>query len=170
MSGIKEFFENEARKIQNGEAEYCHSAEWLDIFWPADEYALIKLCKENTLGDFYSECEDLLSNFLRSKSIELPDNLLHEAVELNRNLIKLPFQKENLEFNTSFNIWEFYRGVLIGEPVDLANRSCINRIDRTKVTYNNWEDWYREVIWYGNKKGAYLYGNDAVYREIAGHY
>jgi len=170
LSGIKEFFENEARKIQNGEAEYCHSAEWLDIFWPADEYALIKLCKENTLGDFYSECEDLLSNFLRSKSIELPDNLLHEAVELNRNLIKLPFQKENLEFNTSFNIWEFYRGVLIGEPVDLANRSCINRIDRTKVTYNNWEDWYREVIWYGNKKGAYLYGNDAVYREIAGHY
>ena len=122
------------------------------------------------MGDFYAECEDLLSSFLDSKSIKLPDNLLHETVELNRNLIKLPFQKVNLEFDTSFNIWEFYRGVLTGEPVDLASRSCVNRIDRTKVTYNTWEDWYREVIWYGNKKGAYLYGNEAVDREIAGHY
>jgi hypothetical protein len=170
LSGIKAFFEEEACKIQSGGPEYCHSSEWLDIFWPADEYALIKLCKENTLGDFYAECEDLLSGFLDSKSIKLPDNLLHETVELNRNLIKLPFQKVNLEFDTSFNIWEFYRGVLTGEPVDLASRSCVNRIDRTKVTYNTWEDWYREVIWYGNKKGAYLYGNEAVDREIAGHY
>ena len=78
--------------------------------------------------------------------------------------------KENLEFDTSFNIWEFYRGVLTGEQVDLSSRSCINRIDRTKVTYESWEDWYREVIWYGNKKGAYLYGNEALDREIAGHY
>lgn len=170
LSGIKAFFEDEACKIQSGGPEYCHSEEWLDIFWPADEYALIKLCKENTLADFYAECEDLLSGFLISKSIELPDNLLHEAVELNRNLIKLPFQKENLEFDTSSNIWEFYRGVLTGEHVDLASRSCVNRIDRTTVTYGTWEDWYREVIWYGNKKGAYLYGNEAVDREIAGHY
>jgi hypothetical protein len=52
LSGIKAFFEEEACKIQSGGPEYCHSSEWLDIFWPADEYALIKLCKENTLSDF----------------------------------------------------------------------------------------------------------------------
>jgi radical SAM superfamily enzyme YgiQ (UPF0313 family) len=170
LSSIKAFFINEARNIQNGGPEYCHSAEWLDIFWPADEYALIKLCKDKTLDAFYSECEDLLGKFLKSKSVQLPENLLHEAVELNHKLIKLPFQASNLEFETSFNIWEFYRAVLVGEQVELANRPCINRIDRTKVVYNSWDEWYREVIWYGNKKGAYLYGNDAVEREIAGHY
>jgi len=26
------------------------------------------------------------------------------------------------------------------------------------------------VVWYGNKKGAYLYGNRAVEVEYAGHY
>ena len=170
LSGIKAVFIEEARKIQNGGPEYCHSAEWLDIFWPADEYALIKLCKDNALEAFYSECEALLADFLKSKAVRLPENLLHEAIELNRNLIKLPFQKANLELETSFNIWECYRAVLVGEQVELANRPCINRIDRTKVVYNTWDDWYREVIWYGNKKGAYLYGNDAVEREIAGHY
>jgi predicted AlkP superfamily pyrophosphatase or phosphodiesterase len=43
-------------------------------------------------------------------------------------------------------------------------------IDRTSKTYTSWEQWYREVIWYGNKKGAYLYGSEAVGRQLAGHH
>jgi hypothetical protein len=167
---IRDFFVDTARSIQNGGPEYCHSPEWLDIFWPADEYALIKLCVENKLGEFYRECELLLEGFLESKSLALPPRLLHEGIELNRNLIKLPFQKTNLEYPTSYNIWEFYRAVLVGEQVPLIERKCMNRIDRTNVVYHSWDDWYREVIWYGNKKGAYLYGNDAVEPELAGHY
>jgi hypothetical protein len=58
----------------------------------------------------------------------------------------------------------------VGARVQLEERPCVNRINRTKVTYHSWEDWYREVVWYGNKKGAYLYGNDLVERELAGHY
>jgi hypothetical protein len=170
IARIKHFFIDEARKIQNGGPEYCHSAEWLDIFWPADEYILIKLCVENKLGDFYKEAEKLLGEFLKSKFLELPPKLLHEAVELNNKLIKLPFQKQDLEVETSYNIWGFYRSVLVGESVQLEERACVNRINRTKVVYNSWDDWYREVIWYGNKKGAYLYGNDTVERELAGHY
>ena len=34
----------------------------------------------------------------------------------------------------------------------------------------SWEDWCREVIWYGNKKGAYLYGNRALEPQLAGHF
>jgi len=26
------------------------------------------------------------------------------------------------------------------------------------------------VIWWGNKRGAYLYGNEPLGRELAGHY
>jgi hypothetical protein len=170
IAEIKRFFIEKARDIQNGGPEYCHSARWLDIFWPADEYVLIKLCVENKLANFYKEAETLLSEFLKARFLQLPPKLLHEAVELNRNLIKLPFQKDNLAFETSYNIWEFYRSVLVGERVQLEERTCVNRINRTKVIYPSWEEWYREVVWYGNKKGAYLYGNDLVERELAGHY
>lgn len=170
ISEIKHFFIEKARDIQNGGPEYCHSAQWLDIYWPADEYILIKLCVENKLAGFYREAESLLTEFLKSRFLQLPPSLLHEAVELNRNLIKLPFQNKDLEFETSYNMWEFYRSVLVGEKVQLEERSCDNRINRTRTVYNSWEDWYREVIWYGNKKGAYLYGNDTVERELAGHY
>jgi hypothetical protein len=170
LAEIRGFFLDKARDIQNGGPEYCHSTEWLDIFWPADEYILIKLCVEKKLAAFYNEAEQLISGLLKEKFLQLPAKLLHEAVELNRELIKLPFQKENFELQTSYNLWEFYRSVLIGEAVQLMERPCINRIDRTKTIYNAWNDWYREVIWYGNKKGAYLYGNEAVEPEIAGHY
>jgi len=170
IAEIKRFFTEKARDIQNGGPEYCHSAKWLDIFWPADEYVLIKLCVEDKLANFYKEAETLLSEFLKSRFLQLPPKLLHEAVELNRHLIKLPFQKDDLAFETSYNIWEFYRSILVGEGVQLEERACVNRINRTKVVYHSWEDWYREVVWYGNKKGAYLYGNDLVERELAGHY
>jgi hypothetical protein len=60
--------------------------------------------------------------------------------------------------------------VLVGDRVALTPRPVVNRIRRSRAVYDTWTDWYREVIWYGNKKGAYLYGNDAAERELAGHY
>jgi len=170
ITEIKQFFIEKARDIQNGGPEYCHSAKWLDIYWPADEYILIKLCVENKLTGFYREAEALLTAFLKARFLQLPPKLLNEAIELNRNLIKLPFQTENLDLETSYNLWEFYRSALVGDAIQLEERVCINRINRTKTIYRSWEEWYREVIWYGNKKGAYLYGNDLVDRELAGHY
>jgi radical SAM superfamily enzyme YgiQ (UPF0313 family) len=170
IAEIKQFFIKSARDIQQGGPEYSHSAEWLDIFWPTDEYVVIKLCVENKLASFYREAESLLGEMLQARLLQLPARLLHEAVELNHNLIKLPFQTTDLEVGTSYNIWEFYRSILVGERVVLQERPCVNRVNRTRTVYTSWEDWYREVIWYGNKKGAYLYGSDTVERELAGHY
>jgi radical SAM superfamily enzyme YgiQ (UPF0313 family) len=170
LADIKRFFIDKARDIQAGGAEYCHSPEWLDIFWPADEYVLIKLCVEGKLDRFYAEAESLLAELTEAHSAAMPRELLHEAVRLNRQLIKLPFQRDDIEVETSHNIWEYYRAVLVGDRIPLEERACVNRIRRSQAVYDTWTDWYREVIWYGNKKGAYLYGNDAAERELAGHY
>ncbi len=170
LADIKRFFVDKARDIQGGGAEYCHSAEWLDIFWPADEYVLIQLCVEGKLDRFYAEAESLLAELTEAHSAALPRALLAEAVRLNRQLVKLPFQRDDIEVGTSHNIWEYYRSVLVGDRVPLEERACVNRIRRSQAVYETWTDWYREVIWYGNKKGAYLYGNDAAERELAGHY
>ena len=170
IAGIRNFFHAKARDIQGGGSEYCHSAEWLDIYWPADEYVLIKLCVEGRVQAFYDEVEALLMEFLAEQDLKLPQGVLHEAIELNRSLIKLPFLTTDLELETSYNIWDFYRATLVGDKVPLEQRRVINRIERAKHVYHSWVDWYREVIWYGNKKGAYLYGNESVEPELAGHY
>lgn len=170
IHGIKEFFATKAHDIQAGGVEYCHCSEWLDIFWPADEYVLIDLCINGKLLDFYREAEKLFFALDAARGQKLPLGLLAEAIRLNSALMKLPFQTENLNVETSYNIWDFYRSVLVGAHVKLEKRRCMNRIDREKIVYRGWDHWCREVIWYGNKKGAYLYGNDVASSELAGHY
>lgn len=166
----REFFLEKARDIQRGGSEFCESKEWLNIWWLTDEYMLIKLCVEGKLQAFYREAEQALQQFLEARKLEFPDGLLRETIEYNRALLKLPFQTEDLTIELSHNIWEFYRSVLEGRPVSLVKKPCKIHIDRTSQTWSTWEDWFREVIWYGNKKGAYLYGNNEVEPQLAGHY
>lgn len=170
ISEICSFFTEKAREIQRGGPEYCHRKEWLNIWWPVEEYIMIKLCVEGTLGKFYKEAEEMLAHFLASKYVQLPSQLLHEAIDLNRNLIKLPCQTEDLDLTLSYNIGEFYQSVLVGAPIPLENRECTYHINRTGQVFLSWEDWFRDVIWYGTKKGAYLYGNNLVERQIEGHF
>ena len=42
---------------------------------------------------------------------------------------------------------------------------------RTTEQWRSWYEWFEKVIWYGNKKGAYLYGTcSSNAGELAGHY
>lgn len=157
FSEINRFFIDKARDIQNGGAEYCESKKWLNIWWPADELMLIRLCTENKLDLFYAEAEKEFERFLEKKGLDLPPGLLHESVSYNRNLMKLPFQKDDMPVELSYNIRDMYHAVLKGKPASLEQGKYHYLIDCSSQTWPSWEDWCREVIWYGNKKGAYLY-------------
>jgi radical SAM superfamily enzyme YgiQ (UPF0313 family) len=169
LKEVREFFHGRAREIQQGAPEYCHSAEFLNIFWPDDELALIRLIAENKIEAFYHEAWKILQRALGSEYASLQP-VFEDAVRLNRGLLKLPFQTEDLELKLRYNIWEFYRGVLRGESVPLLEKPVTCHIDRTTKAYWTWDDFCREVIWYGNKKGAYLYSNREVEPQIAGIY
>ena len=167
---INSFFTEKAKDIQSGGFEFCNSPDWLDIWWPADEYMFIKLCRENKLDIFYQEARELLKLFLDSQFIDFPTDLLDQSIMLNRELVKLPFQEEDTYITTSYNIWEFFQSVLVGKPILLDEVGCTYHINRAGFSWSSWKKWYREVVWYGNKKGAYLYGNDQIERQYAGHY
>lgn len=170
LAEVRSFFRDEAQRIQNGGYEFVQSKEWLNIWWPADEYMLIKLVVEDRLGGFYEQAKMLLERFLKSRGLAMPPNLLCDASLLNRSLLKMPFQTEDLDLDLSYNIWEHYRSVILGQPVPLENKPTRQHIDRTSQTWSSWDRWFREVIWWGNKKGAYLYGTRSSAGELAGHY
>lgn len=107
--------------------------------------------------------------FLRDKFLSLPSDLLHEAIILNKSLLKQPFQTENLDLELSYNIWEFYQATLIGDDVPLEQESRKYHINRSSDTWLSWDDWCREVVWYGNSTGAYFYGTNVVEAQLAGH-
>jgi len=170
LDEVRSFFLKRAREMQSGGPELVSSKDWLNIWWPAHEYMLIKLCVENKLEQFHQEAEELLARMVKNRSLTLPEGLLHDAMELNRGLLKLPFQTEDLDLDLSYNVWEVYRSRLVGEDLALENKPNRYHINRTGQTWSSWDDWCREVIWYGNKRGAYLYGSDVVEPQIAGHY
>jgi len=157
LSDINSFFAKKAAEIQNGGPEFCESKKWLNIWWPADELLLIDLCAENKLAEFYKEAEKLISRYLQKIKITNYETIVRESMRLNKNLIKLPFQKEDMELDLSYNIWDVYYAALRGVAAPLKNGEYCYRIDRTGNKWPSWEDWCREVIWYGNKKGAYIY-------------
>lgn len=172
LSEINEFFANTAQDMQDGkQEEFVHSGEWLNIWWPPEEYIFIKLCVENKLLAFYEEAQKGFSLFLRQIGKNVPDDLLGETLELNRLLIKMPFQTEDTQIGLSYNIWDIYRKVLLGGRVQLEkNETRIYKIDRTSEKWLTWDDWYQKMVWWGNRRGAYLYGNKLAGAEIAGHY
>lgn len=157
LNEINSFFSDKAKAIQNGGFEYCESKKWLNVWWPADEFILIRLCVENKLPGFYREVEHVLDEFLQRKKIPNYRPILHDAILLNQNLMKMPFQKKNIDMGLSHNVWDVYRASLSGRTAKIKNGHYHHEIDRTSAKWASWKDWCREVVWYGNKKGAYLY-------------
>jgi radical SAM superfamily enzyme YgiQ (UPF0313 family) len=174
LGEIRDFLLDFARAIQEGGPEYVYSAEWLGIFWPADEYVFLKLTAEGRLDDFYAEARALLRERVAAAAGEdaLPRarEALDEALRLSRALLKQPFQSGEVVVQSSYDILPYYRNALRGLPRSLDRAEVRYRIDRSTERWDDFQTWSREVVWYGNKKGAYLYGNRAVQAELAGHY
>ncbi len=153
---IAEFFKAFARQLQAGGDEYVFSDEWLSIYWPADEYLFIKLVSENRIADFYREARDILGQFVASDD-PATHRVLDDAIRINQAMLKLPFCDDVLEIDCGMDILKFHNNVLQGRVEYLAAEPASYRIDRSVDKWNEFDTWCREVVWYGNKKGAYFY-------------
>ncbi len=141
--------EEKASAIKRGEAEFCRS-EWLDIWWPMDELLFIEICAKEGLDTFYRESYKLLAPFNDS-------DLVRDALILNRALIKLPFQKEDIILSLESNILEVYKNALQGKKTKLTSVNHRYTIECSSEYWGSWQDWCKYVVWYGNKRGDYLY-------------
>lgn len=167
---IKNFFKEKARSIQEGDVEYCAGHEYLNIWWPADEFIFIKLMREYKLTDFYAQAREAIGAFFKKKKIDIDYKMLDQAIMFNKYLIKRPFCNSDLVMHFDYNLWEFYRSVLEMRQVSFEKKKNTYYIDRTSEKWESWEDWYKKVVWFGNKKGAYLYGNKVLGEERGGHF
>jgi tRNA A37 methylthiotransferase MiaB len=172
LGEIRDFFLHEARAIQQGGAEYVYSAEWLGIYWPHDEYIFVKMTAEGRLADFYHEAGDLLNKVMARKAAGDDLGLLAEAVRVNHLLVNQPFADDDLVVETASNLLEFYQAARNGEDMQLRRKPSSIRINRRGQSRDDFLTWCREIVWWGNKKGAYLYGHAPapVSLELAGHY
>lgn len=169
LHDIQTFFLSEAAAIQEGGPEYVYSPDWLGIFWPADEYVFIRMTAKGELDAFYREAHRRLLEIV-GDAPSVPARALEDAVALNRALVRQPFVADVLEVGTEYDVLGFVRGILQGEPKPLEESPRVVRVDRRSPSWDDFGSWCREVVWWGNKKGAYLYGSDSVEVQLAGHY
>ena len=156
ISDIHKFFKARATDIQNGGDENSGAKEWLNLNWPSDEYIFIKLIFENKIGEFYREAKKVLCEFIERNKLEVI-SFLDDAVILNQALIKQPFQKENIHIQTTYNIWESYLKAVSMVNYSLERGNYDYMIDCCSEVWQTWDEWFREVVWYGNRQGDYLY-------------
>jgi radical SAM superfamily enzyme YgiQ (UPF0313 family) len=153
MGSLIAFMHENARNIQAGRPEYVPAPDFLDIWWPLDEYLLIRLMREGALDRLYADVSQLLSPYAN----RLPEGLLDDALRLNRSLLKEPFITSDIGIELCYEIPELYASFQKGTGIHPVKGIFRYLIDRTSRSWNDWESWMREMVWYGGKKGDYLY-------------
>ena len=158
LDWVLDLFYQEARSIQRGGPEYVYSKDYLGIYWPADEYAYIELTASGKLNRFLQELQVRLyqSNVMDHMGYE-QRYMVYDAVHLNSAMIHQPFQPDDLEVFQNFNVLDFWRSVRNGEKIEMVNDHRNVTVRRSERYYDDFQKWCREIVWWGNKKGAYLY-------------
>lgn len=156
LAEIISSFEEKALQILGGDSEYSKSKEWLNITWYPDELTLITLSTGGKLTKFFDEAKQMLIGFAAAADPTRAD-VISQAIALNQSLIKQPFVNDAAVVRCDYNVWEVYQSALKGDRVELTKGDYVYRVDRTTQRWTSWDDWCREVIWYGNKRGDYAY-------------
>lgn len=170
LNSIREYFIWKALDIQNGGSEYCEAKKWLNIWWPADEYIFIKTVSEGNINSFYDECRKLLLEIVELNNIELDETIINNAIFLNQNLLKIPFENFDVNVCLSYDILKYYKTYLEQGRAEISKVPTKYKIEKSKSYIGDWKTWYKEVVWYGNKKGVYLHGNINTEYQLSGHH
>ena len=116
------------------------------------------------------EAQQLLENHLCKINKTGCKPILAESIKINHLLLKQPNLKEDVEAECKYNIFEVYNQIIKGNLSSPQQKKSTLFIDRSTQTWSDWQTWCREVIWYGNKKGDYLYGSKGLEKHYAGHF
>ena len=121
---------------------------------------------------FYAEAGKLLAETVSARNSGLPMDIIDEAIRLNHALVHQPFARENVKIRLRYDLLDYWHKVRGGERALMREAPMAIEVDRTSKPYSDFQKWCREIVWWGNKKGAYLYSPRAaaITPELAGHY
>jgi len=158
IAAVRDIFENHARALQRGGSQYLAAPQWLDIWWPVDQYVLIWLAHQGLLDTFYSECEAVLLPLAGQSPHGIPEpSYISEAVQLNRAMLALPFQWADEHLRTRFSVVEDYQAILAGQEPKKARRDGEWAVKRSATVWMSWDDWCEDLIRRHFLPRGYLY-------------
>ena len=69
--------------------------------------------------------------------------------------MRRPFEKQNEELTLSYNIFDCYTLIKKNKKFSIKKSKQKLEIIKSDFFYETWDDWAREVIWYGHRSGKY---------------
>ena len=88
--------------------------------------------------------------------VEASSSIITESINLNHWLLNTPIKQQDV-FSAEWNILECFEAHINGRFVDLVRTNKLLRISDNSSYYPELDDWLREIVWYGNKRGSYLH-------------
>ena len=136
-----------ARAMAAGGNQYVAAPEWGNLLWPADQFALVTLVVGQKLDAFYAEAAAELDDLLGDLGLEDELPLVHDSLELNRALLRLPFESGTLRLALSHNALEVYRGILVGAEIPLSEGLHAYVIERSHWSSESLGAWFNHLAW-----------------------
>jgi hypothetical protein len=112
---------------------------------------------EGKLDAFYAEATTIYEEMLLSKRPDADLTLLYDAVELNRNMLRVPQRFKDTEVELSYNVLEFYEGVVNGTRVPLAKGRFNYKVDCTSTVWLSTVAWCEDVLTQIYRQDMFLY-------------
>jgi radical SAM superfamily enzyme YgiQ (UPF0313 family) len=150
-------FRSHSRDVQGGAPLYVPAPEWLDLWWPDDQYALISLAREGRLGAFYDEAQSLLTECAAGAGVGLDPVLLDDAVRLNRAMFALPRQWNDEVVELSYTVATAYHAALGGRTPIFSRCTETVLVERSGTVWLSWEDWCEDLVRNVYVRRKYLY-------------
>jgi radical SAM superfamily enzyme YgiQ (UPF0313 family) len=156
-AAMSKAFGDQARSISAGRPQYIPSTEWLNIWWPPDQYILISLAHGDALDAFYEEAQVIITRVAREGETGIAPALIEDAVRLNRAMLALPFQWVDEVVETTYPVADDYHAILTGVRAQLHKRPTVYRVARGGTIWMSWVDWCEDLVRRAHLRKDYLY-------------
>ncbi len=151
---IGELFREIKKKLDGSlEGEWNHSnPAFGNVTWFFEEGLYLELLYN------FDELKRLIDEFIKPMGFD--DKIYSELLKFQLNSIKMPFESGK-EFECDYDFLSYFHNVTSDENASLENKKTAYSFNAAKK-YDDWQTFARETVWYGRRKGATLYTNDAA--------
>ena len=120
------------------------------------------MCAAGELNDFYKESVQLFGEILGCGLTIEVNNLLQESALISNLLVRLPFEGDDVEVDITYNIPQYVKSIILGNKTKLQAGNYKIKVIRVGTQLQDCSEWAKRVIWFGNRRGAYLYDFECI--------
>lgn len=111
----------------------------------------------------FLECAHELERYTKEmmpffRSLDIPDEIFSQLITYQTEIIRQPGKNE-MELELEYDFYHYFRNIYMRDPESLKKVKNVLHIKMEK-TVTDWEQYAKEIIWYGKRRSATLATND----------